>query len=515
MMPMNKLTQWLMPLLIAITVVGCAKNPVTGRNELMLVSEQWELNVGKQQYLPLRQSQGGDYVVDPAVEAYVRKVGNKLAAKSDRKLPYEFNVINSSVPNAWALPGGKISINRGLLTELKSESELAAVLGHEIVHAAAKHGARGQSRGLLLQGGVMLATVAGSREGYGQLAQMGSMIGAQLINTRYGRDAELESDKFGMDYMAKAGYDPQGAVALQQTFLRLSNGRNPGFIEGLFASHPPSSARVTANQATAAKLPSGGKVGKNEYQKAMSRITRTKSAYKNFDKAQKAAADGKISEAKKLTQQAIRTEPKESHFHSFLGDIELKQKNRKAAKRNYDKAIALNKNFFWSYVKRGELSLAEKNYRAAKADFTTSMKLLPTSTAEAGLGDVERAGGNVERAKKHYANAAQGSGPAADRAMDALLKLDLSDNPGNYVLAQHGVTEKGTLGIRFTNRTKRSIGAIDIHVKTSSGKTFLRRTINGTLGPGKSQIVDTGKRITNAQADQVKVFVLDAVVRKN
>lgn len=512
-MSMNRSGKWLLPILMAFVVVGCAKNPVTGKNELMLVSEQWELDVGKQQYAPLRQSQGGDYVVDPGVEAYVRKVGNRLAAKSDRKLPYEFNVINSSVPNAWALPGGKISINRGLLTELKSEAELAAVLGHEIVHAAAKHGAQGQSRGLLLQGGVMLATVAGNREGYGQLAQMGSMIGAQLINTRYGREAELESDRFGMSYMSRAGYDPRGAVDLQQTFVRLSEGRNQNFIQGLFASHPPSAQRVAANRATASKLPSGGAVGRKEFEQAISRLRKTESAYKNFDKAQKAAADGKIKEAKQLTQRAIKTEPKESHFHSFLGDIALKQKDKKSAKRHYDKAIALNKNFFWSYVKRGELHLANKNYSAAKADFNRSMQLLPTPTAEAGLGDAERAGGNIQRAKKHYANAAQGNGPAAERAMDSLLKLDLSDNPGAYVFAQHGVTEKGTLGIRFTNRTKRPIGNIDIQVRTSSGKIFLRRTINGTLSAGKSQIVDTGKRITNAQANNVRVFVMDAVVK--
>ena len=83
----------------------------------------------------MRQSQGGDYVADPKVQDYVRQVGNKLAAVSDRKLPYEFSVVNDSSANAWALPGGKIAIHRGLLTELKSEAELAAVLSHEIVHA--------------------------------------------------------------------------------------------------------------------------------------------------------------------------------------------------------------------------------------------------------------------------------------------------------------------------------------------------------------------------------------------
>ena len=200
----------LMAFVFALT--GCATNPVTGKKELSFVGEDWELSVGKQQFAPSRQSQGGDYVADPQVQAYVNKVGQRLAAVSDRNLPYEFKVLNSGVPNAWALPGGKIAINRGLLTKMKSESELAAVLGHEIVHAAAKHGAKGMTRGVLLQGGLLAATIASSGKKYSDLTQMGASVGAQLINTRYGRDAERESDRFGIDYMVRAGYDPQGAV---------------------------------------------------------------------------------------------------------------------------------------------------------------------------------------------------------------------------------------------------------------------------------------------------------------
>ncbi len=125
--------------LCSITLYGCATNPVTGKRELGLVPKSYELQIGSKQYLPSRQMQGGDYVVDPELTKYVNGVGQRLAAVSDRKLPYEFVVLNNSVPNAWALPGGKITINRVLLTVLNREAELSAVLGHEIVHAAAKH----------------------------------------------------------------------------------------------------------------------------------------------------------------------------------------------------------------------------------------------------------------------------------------------------------------------------------------------------------------------------------------
>ncbi len=130
--------------LALLALTACGVNPVTGKREIQFVSEAAELQLGEQQYAPTRQSEGGDFKQLPELTSYVNEIGQKLAAVSDRKLPYEFVVLNSSVPNAWALPGGKIAVNRGLLPELRSEAELAAVLGHEIVHAAARHGAKAQ-----------------------------------------------------------------------------------------------------------------------------------------------------------------------------------------------------------------------------------------------------------------------------------------------------------------------------------------------------------------------------------
>ena len=237
-------------LLVPLTLASCTTNPVTGDRELGLVSTAEEISIGDAQYLPSRQMQGGDYVLDPELNAYVSEVGYRLADVSDRALPYEFVVLNSSVPNAWALPGGKIAVNRGLLLELGSEAELAAVLGHEIVHAAARHGAQAMQRSMLLQG-VLLATTVAARGDHSNLAIGAANLGAQLINQRYGRGAELEADLYGINYLANAGYDPQAAVALQETFVRLSEGRSQDWLSGLFASHPPSSERVERNRETA------------------------------------------------------------------------------------------------------------------------------------------------------------------------------------------------------------------------------------------------------------------------
>ena len=504
----------LISLVLALaTLTGCVTNPVTGRNELLLVGEDWELQVGKQQYLPLRQSQGGDYVVDPGVEKYVRSVGNKLAASSDRKLPYEFNVLNSSVPNAWALPGGKISINRGLLLELKSESELAAVLGHEIVHAAAKHGARGQSRGLLLQTAVMGAAIAGSRKGYGELAQVGAMVGAQIINSKYGRSAELESDLYGMRYMSKSGYDPQGAVDLQKTFVRLSEGRRQDFISGLFASHPPSQSRVTANIATASTLPKGGQVGRQRYQKAMARLRKTAPAYKNFEKAQKAAQKGNTAQAISLVNKAIKIEPREGHFYSLLGDIAQEKKDLRSAKRNYDKAIKLNNQFFYYYLQRANVLRASKNLSAAKADYARSLKLMPTADAQAALGNIAKASGNIEQAKRYFALAAQTQGVVGKKSLAALKSLEMGNDPQTYLLVRQGLTSKGTFAFELINQTSRPLTNIKIGIRTR-GQAEQRKAVQDTLPAGKSQFIDTGKRMSQKQAKSIKVVVVDVQIAR-
>jgi predicted Zn-dependent protease len=183
---------------LALFLSACGVNPVTGKKEIQFVSEAEELQIGEKNYSPTRQGEGGDLTVLPDLTAYVNGVGQKLAAVADRKLPYEFVVLNNSVPNAWALPGGKIAVNRGLLTELQNESELAAVLGHEIVHAAARHGAKAQERGTMMQIGMQAAQigagVAGVNADLAGLALQGAGAGLQMVQMKYGRDQELESD---------------------------------------------------------------------------------------------------------------------------------------------------------------------------------------------------------------------------------------------------------------------------------------------------------------------------------
>jgi predicted Zn-dependent protease len=366
---------------LSLTLSTCGVNPVTKKRELQLVSESQEIAIGTQNYSPARQSQGGDYILDAELTAYVQSVGDKLAAVSDRKLPYEYKVINDSVPNAWAMPGGKIAFNRGLLYELHSEAELAAVMGHEMVHAAARHGAKGMERGILLQGAMIAVGIGAQNTDYANLIVGGAQTGIQLISSKYGRDAESESDLYGMQYMKKAGYDPTAAVTLQETFVRLSEGKKSNFIEGLFASHPPSPERVAANKATLAQVGAGGDWGKEIYAQKTAKLRATQGAYKAYDEAVKALSEKNIDKAKTLANQAIALEPREARFQELLGDIALTQKKNQEALAFYDKAIKMQPDYFKPHIQNGIALFNMGKKTEAEPYLKRANELLPTAPA--------------------------------------------------------------------------------------------------------------------------------------
>lgn len=510
---MKSIQSILLVLIAASALSACATNPVTGKRELSLVGEKWELETGAQQYSPSRQSQGGDYTADPAVQAYVAEVGNKLAAVSDRKLPYEFKVLNSGVPNAWALPGGKIAINRGLLVEMNSEAELAAVLGHEIVHAAAKHGASGVSRGMLLQGGVLAATIATSGEKYSNLAQMGASIGAQLINTRYGRDAERESDHYGMRYMSAAGYDPRGAVDLQRTFVKLSEGRRQDFLSGLFASHPPSRERLQSNEQLVKSLPPGGDIGRERYQSVIGRLKREKPAYDAYEEGKKALADGDVAKARQLARKAVSAVPREGHFHSLLGDVEQVAKRHQAARKHYVDAIKVNPNFFYYHLQHGLSSEKLRDHATARRALERSIKLLPTADAHNALGNVARATGDRGAAIAQYRKASGHQSAAGKAAFSSLIDLDFGSNPGAYVVARHQVQDNGRIKVQLTNQTPRTVGNIAIRVVYPDAGGQMREArprLNGSVAAGKSQVIELPVRVNPRLANRVQVGVVQA-----
>lgn len=408
----------------ALLTGGCGTNPVTGSSEMSFVSEAEEVRIGQAQYGPSQQGEGGVYTLHPELGAYVSRIGTSLARVSERpNLPYEFVVLNNSTPNAWALPGGKIAVNRGLLYELEDEAQLAAVLAHEIVHAAARHGAKQQEKGTLLNIGLAVIGVATAGSGMQDLAMQGAQIGGALVQTRYGREAELESDRFGMQYMARAGYDPQGAVALQQRFVQLSSGRPAGGFAALFASHPPSQDRVDANRRTAAQLGVKGRDGRAEYQQLTARLRAERPAYLAYDKGAQAMAKGQYREALQHAKEAIRLLDREAQFHELAGVASARLEQPAEAVRYLNRALALNQGHYRPYLFRGRLHLARGNLELAREDLLQSNRLLGTAEATFGLGEIAEREGDPDTAIRHYAQVARSQSPMATEARNRIARL--------------------------------------------------------------------------------------------
>ena len=510
--PPQRLLQRPLRLLLLITAVftlqACGVNPVTGKRELSLVSESQELNIGAQSYAPLSQAEGGRYRVDPKLEAYVKEIGQRVAAVSDRPLPYEFTLLNNPVPNAWALPGGKIAVNLGLLWELENEAELAAVLGHEVVHAAARHGARAQTRGILLQGALLGASAA---LGGGDSILGAANLGAQYAMARRGRDAELESDLYGTRYLQKAGYDPQAAVTLQQAFVRMSQGRQQDFFSQLFSSHPPSQERVEKNRETAASLPAGGTLNRERYQQKTAYIRKVKPAYDAYLEARKAMANNDKATAEKHIDRALRIEQREPRFQSFKGDMLSARKDWKGALKYYETALNLDGTWFMFWLDRGIARYHLNQPKGAKSDLEQSIKRLPTAPAHLYLGHLAAKQNNNSVAIKHYQTAAQANGDVGKEAQTALLRLDLANNPGKYLGVKAALTPQGQLVLTVSNPS--AVAVKNVVVTVSDSSRSWQQSFSDVLDAGKQSQRNTGLGPwSREQAQQLRIQITAAQV---
>ncbi len=512
----NQTLKYSLALALAASISACGTNPVTKKKEFQFVSQDKEIAIGKENYSPARQSQGGDYIIDPELTAYVQGIGNRLGKVSDRpELPYEFVVLNDSTPNAWAIPGGKIAFNRGLLYELNSEAELAAVMGHEIVHAAARHGAKSMERGIFMQGAMIAVGIGTANTDYANLAVGASQLGAQLIGSKYGRDAESESDFYGMQYMKKAGYDPAAAVTLQETFVRLSKDRKSDFITGLFASHPPSQERVDANKVTLAKMGAGGDMGKEAYAKNVGKLKSTQPAYKAYDDAIAALKKNDTATATTLAQKAIAGEPREPRFQELLGDIALSQKKNTDALAYYDKAIKMQPDYFKPHVQSG-IALFNMGKKAEAEPFLKrANELLPTAPGHALLGDIAEGRGDIEGALKHYQIAASSNSEMGKQAGEHAVKLDLPRNPAKYIRSGAQADNSGNLFAVVENATSLPVGRVQVRVVKYDAQTGRAvgqsqpMIING-VQPGKRNQINTGERVKTAQEAQLYKVVVEA-----
>lgn len=253
------------PFCLALLLLGsCSENPVTGEPQLSLISESQEIELGQQNAEQVRQSMA--MVDDPELQAYVDRIGQELAADSERpELPWSFQVVDDPTPNAFALPGGPIFITRGILTLMDSEAELASVLGHEIGHITARHSVAQLSRSQLAQLGLGLGTIfVPEIRPYSDLAG----TGLNLLMLKYGRDAERQADELGFRYARADGYDVNEMADVFSSLQRAGELAGQSAIPNWMATHPAPQERVEAIEKRIQDMPQDqfeSTVGRTEF----------------------------------------------------------------------------------------------------------------------------------------------------------------------------------------------------------------------------------------------------------
>jgi len=222
----------------------CAKNPVTGRKQVVLMSQEQEIAMGKEAD-PQIIAQFGLYE-DTAIQNLLVSKGKQMAAISHRpQLEHSFRVLNSEVVNAFAVPGGYVYFTRGIMAHFNSEADFAGVLGHEIGHIAYRHSVAQQRNAVLGQLGIMVGVIIDPD--LARFAEAASQ-GLQLLLLKYSRDAERESDQLGVEYSSKIGYDARQMALFFKTLERQSVGSEAGELPEFLSTHPnPADRYVSVN----------------------------------------------------------------------------------------------------------------------------------------------------------------------------------------------------------------------------------------------------------------------------
>ena len=388
-------------------------------------------------------------------------------------------------------------------------------MGHEIVHAAARHGAKSMERGIFLQGAMIAVGIGTQNTDYANLAVGASQLGAQLVSSKYGRDAESESDLYGMQYMKKAGYDPAAAVTLQETFVRLSANKESNWLTGLFASHPPSPERVAANKVTLVKMGAGGEMGKEVYAQKTAHIKATQPAYKAYGDAIAALKKGDTATATSLAQKAIAGEPREARFQELLGDIALTQKKPQEALAYYDKAIKMQPDYFKPHVQSG-IALFNMGKKAeAEPYLKRANELLPTAPGHALLGDIAEGRGDIDGALKHYQIAASSNSDIGKQANEHAVKIDLPRNPSKYIRSGAQADNSGNLFAVVENGTTLPLSRVLVRVVKYDAQTGRavgqsQPMIIKDVEPGKRNQIAIGEKVKTPQEAQLYKVVVEA-----
>ena len=358
-----------------------------------------------------RQAEMGELVAFPELVDYVKEVGYKLAKVSDYpNLPYEFFVLNSSIPNAWAFPGGKIGITRGFLLKVRNEAELASILAHEIGHQTAYERDRLKRM---------------ESQGFTPQIKHTTRTLATLVHRTSMRASEYEADRFGIQYLARAGYDVQAAIELQKHFLLHDEGVHASSpVDHLFETHPSPQSRIDYNLKTALSLKGGTFKGEDIFAQMVEPLKNAEEAYKLFDEGDQAFHKGDLTTAHAKATLALSKFDKEPLFYGLLGKAKEEWGDYEGSLAYFEQALKLNEDYFEFHLHRG-IALKKLGYqKIAEEELELSQLYYPTALADYHLGEIAIDNRALEKATEHLLRASSSRSLIGYQARTTLTQLD-------------------------------------------------------------------------------------------
>ncbi len=385
---------------------GCAKSPVTGQSIVVGMSEAQERQMDAQ-VAPHQFSQDLGAIQDPAVNQYVGDVGKRLQALSHRPdMPYSYRVLNANYVNAYTFPGGAMGVTRGIMAELGSEAELAALLGHEIGHVNARHAAQRQGQAMVAQAAVLGLNIAAQDSQWGQLVGLGSQIGASALLGSYSRDHEREADALGQEYMVRAGFPAQGMTALHQLLVDQQK-EAPSLLSTMFSSHPMSSERLnTAAQQARQRYASSASAPtqRERFMDSTASLRRIKPTITACQNGEGAMASQSYSQAQTAFATALKLTPRDYAGHFRMAQCLQAQKKTQEARQYAQQAQAIYPQEAQAHKLSGVLSLSLRDPGAAFEGLDRFDRQLPGDPGVLFLKGVSLEGmGQRQQAAQHYA----------------------------------------------------------------------------------------------------------------
>lgn len=392
---MRRLLTLLFGLFAVLVAGGCITDPVTGRSVVGMPTSEAEESQQGLAYRPVIVQEFGGPYPDRALEQYLGGIVLGMAKRSVRPdLPWTFTVLNTSVPNAFAVPGGQVFVTRGLLVELEDEAEFAVVMGHELGHVEHRHGARQQGQQLLLGAGIALAQAAAGDQ-WTEGVDQGAQLLAALGMSKYSRDDERESDARGVENSYTAGYDPRQGADVFRTFLRMKQESGGGGGPDWLSSHPADEERIQTILRLSAEKDArlGGSsavpgltVTTPAWGRLVAKLRDENRTYKAYDAEMAKIEQAKGSEASvraaiPVFARCASELPGHATFHATLGKAYLVAGDAASARTALVRAANLNQNLFEPEYLLGALALDAKDWNGAVSHAERGLAILPDNYA--------------------------------------------------------------------------------------------------------------------------------------